>query len=97
MECNVKVFRYICPHYVAISRFVQVYARDINEETIIGLNEKEKTRKKCKSRHIYRHTRGNYSNNLSFISETLSSVWESTLHKEIMDKDIKTTENKKAY
>jgi hypothetical protein len=40
MECNVKVFRYICPHYVAISRFVQVYARDINEETIIGLYEK---------------------------------------------------------
>jgi hypothetical protein len=59
--------------------------------------KKEKTRKKCKSRHIYIHTRGNYSNNLSLISETLSSVWESTLHKEIMDKDIKTTENKKAY
>jgi hypothetical protein len=46
MECNVKVLRYICPHYVAISRFVQVYARDINEETIIGLNEKRKNKKK---------------------------------------------------
>jgi hypothetical protein len=29
-----------------MSRFVQVYARDINEETIIGLNEKRKNKQK---------------------------------------------------